>query len=169
MKNMGELIAVDSYETRLNLVRNACQRLGIANAHFLAADASELKIPPAEKVLVDAPCSGLGVLSKKPDAKWRREIEDLDALVQIQFDILKNASSLVKPGGVLVYSTCSTEPEENIDIVRRFLSENGGFSIENASQFVNPQVVHPEGFVETFPHRNGMDGSFAVRLRKAAD
>jgi len=167
MKNMGEIIAVDRYETRLNLVRNACQRLGIANAHFVAADASEIQVAPGDKVLVDAPCSGLGVLAKKPDTKWRRDVEDLEALTSIQLGILNHAASLVKPGGVLVYSTCTTEPEENAEMVTNFLSANPGFVAEDASQFVPPQVVNPQGFIETFPHRNGMDGSFAVRLRKA--
>lgn len=166
MKNVGELVAVDRYETRLNLVRLSCQRLGIANAHFITADASELRTAPADKVLVDAPCSGLGVLSKKPDAKWKRELSDLDRLVQIQTAILENAANLVKPGGVLVYSTCTTEPEENIGLVRSFLERHSEFSVENASQFVNPQLVHPDGYVETTPHRHGMDGSFAVRLKK---
>ncbi len=168
MKNIGEIVAVDRYETRLNLVKSACQRLGVANAHFITGDAAELKTQPADKVLVDAPCSALGVLSKKPDAKWKREAEDLDHLVLIQNAILSNAATLVKPGGVLVYSTCTTEPEENIDLARGFLSSHPEFAIENASQFVKPDVVHPDGYIETFPHRNGTDGSFAIRLRKSA-
>jgi 16S rRNA (cytosine967-C5)-methyltransferase len=167
MKNVGELIAIDRYETRLNLVKNACQRLGIANAHFITADASTVQIPPAEKVIVDAPCSGLGVLAKKPDSKWKREPEDLRKLVEIQRGILENAVNHVKPGGILVYSTCTTEPEENTSVVKDFISAHSEFIIENASQFVNPRVVSPEGTIETFPHKHAMDGSFAVRLRKS--
>lgn len=169
MKNIGELVAVDRYETRLNLVKNACQRLGVANAHFITADAAELQTASADKVLVDAPCSALGVLSKKPDAKWKREPEDIDHLTRIQDAILANAASLVKPGGVLLYSTCTTEPEENIAIVKSFLERHPEFSIENASQFVPPEVVHPDGYIETYPHRHGTDGSFAVRLKKRTD
>lgn len=168
MKNVGEIVAIDRYETRLNLVKSACQRLGIANAHFLAADAATVQTAPAEKVLVDAPCSGLGVLAKKPDAKWKREPEDLIKLVQTQRAILENAAKLVKPGGVLVYSTCTTEPEENFNMVTNFIAEHTEFVIESAAQFVNPKVVTPEGYVETFPHRNLMDGSFAIRLKKSA-
>jgi len=168
MKNTGEIVAVDRYETRLQLVKKACQRLGIANVHVIAADASELETPPADRVLVDAPCSGLGVLAKKPDAKWKRDPEDIGALVRIQRGILARAATLVKPGGVLVYSTCTTEPEENMELVREFLVSHPEFSVEAASAFVNPQLVHPEGYVETLPHRHGMDGSFAVRLRKAS-
>ncbi len=167
MKNVGEIVAIDRYETRLNLVRSACQRLGIANAHFVAADASTIQIAPAEKVLVDAPCSGLGVLAKKPDAKWKRELEDLVKLVQTQRAILENAAGHVKPGGVLVYSTCTTEPEENFSVVTNFLAEHSEFVIENAGQFTNSKIVTSDGYVETFPHRHGMDGSFAIRLKKS--
>jgi 16S rRNA (cytosine967-C5)-methyltransferase len=168
MKNVGEIVAVDRYETRLGLVKNACQRLGIANAHFMAADAATIQIVPAEKVLVDAPCSGLGVLAKKPDAKWKREPEDLVRLVQTQRAILENAAKHVKPDGVLVYSTCTTEPEENISLIHNFLAEHTEFSIENASKFVDSRLVTPEGFLETFPHRHLMDGSFAIRLKKSS-
>lgn len=167
MKNVGEIVAIDRYETRLNLVKSACQRLGIANAHFVAADAVTLQTAQAEKVLVDAPCSGLGVLSKKPDAKWKREPEDLTRLVQSQRAILENAAKHVKPDGVLVYSTCTTEPEENLGLIRSFLADHPEFGIENASQFVNSRLVTSDGYIETFPHRHAMDGSFAIRLKRA--
>ena len=166
MKNVGEIVSVDRYETRLNLVKNAAQRLGIANAHFVVADASSIQLPPAEKVLVDAPCSGLGVLAKKPDTKWRREPDDIRELVKLQQAILENATTLVKPGGLIVYSTCTTEPEENVDVVRSFLARHQDFSIEPAEGLVPKEVMSDGGWVETFPHRQGMDGSFAVRLRK---
>ncbi len=168
MKNLGEIIAVDRYESRLNLVKQACQRHGIANAHFVVADAAALQMPPADRVLVDAPCSGLGVLCKKPDAKWKREPSDIVNLVSVQRGILENAATLVKPGGVLVYSTCTTEPEENLGVVREFLARHPEFSVEPAQQFVHAELVHPDGYVETFPHKHGMDGSFAVRLRKSS-
>ncbi len=168
MKNVGEIVAIDRYETRLNLVKSTCQRLGIANAHFITADAATIQTAPAEKVLVDAPCSGLGVLAKKPDAKWKREPEDLIRLVQTQKAILENAAKHVKPGGVLVYSTCTMEPEENYSAVTNFLAEHSEFAVENASQFADPRIVAPEGYVETFPHRHAMDGSFAIRLKKSS-
>jgi 16S rRNA (cytosine967-C5)-methyltransferase len=166
MKNVGEIISVDKYETRLNLVKNAVQRLGISNAHFVVADAATLQVPQADKVLVDAPCSGLGILAKKPDAKWKREPEDIGDLVKLQRSILDNAATLVKPNGCIVYSTCTTEPEENTEITRDFLSTHPEFSVDPADQYVPKEVVSTAGFIETFPHRNGMDGSFAVRFRK---
>jgi 16S rRNA (cytosine967-C5)-methyltransferase len=120
-------------------------------------------------VLVDAPCSGLGTLSKKPDAKWNREKSDIDTLSELQRAILKNAAGLVKPGGVLVYSTCTTEPEENSATVEAFLASNPEFEVEHARPFVPENVVNNAGFVETFPHVHSMDGSFAARFRKRSD
>ena len=108
------------------------------------------------------------VLAKKPDAKWKREFLDVVSLVTIQEAILENAASLVKPGGVLVYCTCTIEPEENYDLIKRFIARHSEFSIEPATPFVPDAVVTSEGTIETFPHRHGMDGSFAIRLRKSS-
>lgn len=166
MKNSGEIIAVDRYETRLHLVKNACQRLGITNVHLIADDGAIIEIPPADKVLVDAPCSGLGVLSKKPDAKWQREADDIPKLVHLQKSLIENSAKLVKSGGVLVYSTCTIEPEENVDLIKEFLAQHSEFSIESASNIIHQDLVGNQGQVETFRHRHGMDGSFSVRLKK---
>ena len=166
MKNSGEIIAIDRYETRLQLVKNACQRLGITNAHLIADDGATIEIPPADKVLVDAPCSGLGVLSKKPDAKWQRDADDIPKLVILQKSLMENAAKLVKSGGVLVYSTCTIEPEENINLIKEFLIQHPEFSIESASNIIHQDLIGSEGNVETFRHKHGMDGSFSIRLRK---
>jgi 16S rRNA (cytosine967-C5)-methyltransferase len=166
MKNTGEIIAVDRYETRLNLVKNACLRLGVSNVHYLADDGAIIDIPPADKVLLDAPCSGLGVLSKKPDAKWKRDVDDIQKLVQLQHALLENAAKLVKPNGILVYSTCTIEPEEGSDLIKEFLSRHSEFSIEPANTFVHESFMGNRGQVETFQHKHGMDGSFSIRLRK---
>jgi len=166
MKNSGEIIAVDRYETRLNLVKNACQRLGITNVRIIAQDGVSIELAPADKVLVDAPCSGLGVLSKKPDAKWQRDVDDILRLVQLQKQLLTNAAKLVKSSGVLVYSTCTIEPEEGLDLIKEFLNQHPEFTIEPATNFINQDLVGNEGQVETFQHKHGMDGSFSIRLRK---
>jgi 16S rRNA (cytosine967-C5)-methyltransferase len=169
MKNEGEIIAVDRYETRLHLVEKACQRLGITNVSLIAEDAAAIQLAPADKVLVDAPCSGLGVIAKKPDAKWLREPEDIPRLADIQSRILENAAHLVKPGGILVYSTCTIEPEENIDLIKGFLLRHPEFEIDPAQSFVKPELAAANGTVETFQHEHGMDGSFCVRLKKNMD
>lgn len=168
MKNVGEIVAVDRYDTRLNLVKAACQRLGIANTHYVTADASTLETAPAEKVLVDAPCSGLGVLAKKPDARWKRDSDDIGKLTHLQASIMDNAARLVKPGGVLVYSTCTTEPEENGELVKNFLARHPEFTIESGADYVHNDLVTSQGAVETLPQKHGMDGAFAMRLRKSA-
>jgi 16S rRNA (cytosine967-C5)-methyltransferase len=167
MRNEGVVISVDKYEARLNLVQEACTRLGVTNVTLVVGDAATIELDPADKVLLDAPCSGLGVLAKKPDIKWKRDVSDILKLTQLQFVLLENAARLVKPGGVLVYSTCTTEREENQEQIARFLERHPEFHVENAKDFVNSDLVTPEGFVETFPHRHAMDGSFAVRLVKA--
>lgn len=166
MKNTGEIIAVDRYETRLNLVKNACMRLGITNVHPVAEDGAAINIPQADKVLVDAPCSGLGVLSKKPDAKWKRDVDDIPKLVDLQNSLIENAAKLVKPGGVLIYSICTIEPEEGLDLIGKFINKHIEFSIEPADKFVHQSFIGSKGQVETFQHKHGMDGSFSIRLKK---
>jgi 16S rRNA (cytosine967-C5)-methyltransferase len=169
LRGEGRIVAIDRYESRLNLVRTACKRLGVTNADFIAADAASLEVPEADKVLVDAPCSGLGTLAKKPDAKWIREAEDIQQLVELQRSILDHAALLVKPGGVLVYSTCTIEPEEDALLVQAFLQAHADFKLESAAPFVHADFVTAEGYVQTYQHVHGMDGSFSARLRKAGE
>ena len=174
LNNKGRIIAVDKYDAKIKMIRENFERLGITNTEFIQDDASEfsneaITSQKFDKILLDAPCSGLGVLSKKPDIRWKREIEDVINLSKIQIKLLENASRYVKPGGVIVYSTCTTEPEENIDIVKEFLASHPEFSIDNASKYINKDLVNEEGCIETFPHRHGIDGSFAVRLVKKSD
>ncbi len=166
MKNEGKIIAVDKYEHRLNLVKQSCERLGITNVEFIAEDATTLSVEPANKVLVDAPCSGLGVIQKKPDIKWQRELTDIKNLAKTQIELLETAEKLVKEGGVIVYSTCTIEPEENIEVVKAFIERHPEFEIEDARNYLPADVVNSDGHMETFPHKHDMDGSFAVRLVK---
>jgi 16S rRNA (cytosine967-C5)-methyltransferase len=166
MKNEGKIIAVDRYFTRLNLVRNATERLGVSIIDLLEADATTLELEPADKVILDAPCSGLGVLSKKPDIKWKRQPEDIVNLVELQRQMLENAARLVKPGGVIVYSTCTMEPEENLLQVKAFLEVHPEFEVDHAGRYLPAEVVSVHGFMETFPHKQRMDGAFAARLVK---
>lgn len=166
MQNKGEVIAVDKYEVKLGFIKAACERLGLKNVRFLVGDASSLELEPADRILLDVPCSGLGVLAKKPDLKWKRDVADIIKLSRIQRELLENAARLLKPGGVLVYSTCTTEPEENEEIIRAFLQHHPEFRLEHAGAWISSDLVNDEGFVQTLPHRHGMDGSFAARLVK---
>jgi 16S rRNA (cytosine967-C5)-methyltransferase len=117
-----------------------------------------------DRVLIDAPCSGLGTLTKKPDLKWKRDLGDIRKIVNIQYELLNKGASLVKINGSVVYSTCTIEPEENFDLIKRFLSDNPNFSIERAGANIPGTVVNEEGYVATLPHVHGVDGAFAVKL-----
>jgi 16S rRNA (cytosine967-C5)-methyltransferase len=106
------------------------------------------------------------VLAKKPDIKIKREFRDIVEVEKSQERLLENASVLLKVGGALVYSTCTIEPEENFDLIKKFLQKHPEFGIDNAMKYVNEKIVSPDGYVQTYPHRHGIDGSFAIRLVK---
>jgi 16S rRNA (cytosine967-C5)-methyltransferase len=171
MNNNGKIYAVDKYQARIRVMKDNSDRLGVTNIEFIQDDAlnftnETLLNMQFDKILLDAPCSGLGTLSKKPDIRWKREVEDIISLSALQHNLLDNAAKYVKPGGVLVYSTCTTEPEENFENVKSFLNSHPDFYLDNASKFVHKDLVSENGCIETFPHRHNIDGSFAARLIK---
>jgi 16S rRNA (cytosine967-C5)-methyltransferase len=166
MNNTGEVISVEKYPSRAELVRNAAERLGLTNIEIVAEDADRFDTAIADRVLVDVPCTGLGVLRKKPDIKLKRDVSDIPKLTELQYHLLEKAASLTKPGGILVYSTCTIEPDENEAIVQRFLENNKNFTLDDPSSFVTKSFVTPRKTVETLPHIHNMDGSFAARLKR---
>jgi 16S rRNA (cytosine967-C5)-methyltransferase len=166
MKNKGEIIAIDVYDKRLKILDENSKRLGISIIKSIAYDARTVSLDIADRVLVDAPCSGFGTLSKKPDIKWKQNWQQIEKLNQLQYEILCNASRHVKTGGVLVYSTCTIEPEENENIISKFLQSHTNFEIENANNFISSTVVNEQGFIQTLPHIHNVDGSFAARLKR---
>jgi 16S rRNA (cytosine967-C5)-methyltransferase len=172
MNDKGRIIAVDKFETKINTMKGNVQRLGINNIEFVQDDSMDLQSASLnsmlfDKILLDAPCSGLGVLSKKPDIRWKRELEDIINLSRMQKKMLSKAAEHLKPGGAIVYSTCTIEPEENSEVVKDFLSSHPDFIVDDASKYISRELVSAEGFVETFPHRHNIDGSFAARLVKS--
>ncbi len=166
MNNTGEVISVEKYVSRADLVRNSAERLGLGSIKMLTEDAHDLETKIADRVLVDVPCSGLGVLRKKPDIKLKRESTEIPKLTQIQYKLLEKAATLTKPGGILVYSTCTIEPEENDIVVQRFLENHKEFTLDDPTSFVSKDFVTPRKTVETYPHIHRMDGSFAARLKR---
>lgn len=165
MQNTGEIIALDRFESRLKILIKNLDRLHVTNVKTIAVDANDFIDPVGfDRILVDAPCSGLGTLTKKPDIKWKRYLGDIRKIVNIQLDLLKKGASFLKVGGILVYSTCTIEPEENDDIVKQFLSENPNFSIVNINEIVPGELINENGFIQILPHVHGMDGSFAAKL-----
>ncbi len=171
MGNSSEIIAVDLSQDKVQRIEENCRRLGVTTIQTRTADVAIATLDileDADAVLIDAPCSGLGTLRRHPDIRWKKSPEQIDELAQLQLQILKNVARQVKPGCVLVYSTCSTEPEENEGVVRRFLEIHPHFIIETAGDFlpfIPSSAITPEGFLQTFPHEHGIDGAFAARLK----
>jgi len=167
MDNRGRLLAFDPEPRRLATVREACARLGVTVVETLDGTAEALAPALAgacDAVLVDAPCSNLGVLRRNPEAKWRRAAVDLAAAAARQASILDAAATMVRPGGRLVYATCSLEPEENDAVVGAFLERRPGFRLDPPAGF--PIPFGPDGVLRCLPHRHGTDGFTVVRLRR---
>ncbi|HHW07955.1 MAG TPA: 16S rRNA (cytosine(967)-C(5))-methyltransferase RsmB [Clostridia bacterium] len=176
MQDRGKILAFDIHAHKLPLIKQACRRLGITSVDTHLGDARELPrlVPrPPSYILVDAPCSGLGVLGRRADARWRKQPEQLRELPELQLAILTAGGKALAPGGVMVYSTCSISPEENQVVVRRFLAENPGFVLENLQPYVpftpereEDRQLMGEGMLQLLPHVHGVDGFFMARLRK---
>ena len=167
----GQVLALDRNVRRLGLVRRAARRLGLANIAYDHVDATRPlkrlnKASAFDRVLVDAPCSGLGTLRRNVDARWRTQPGDPARLAEIQSMILGNAAALVRPGGVLVYSTCTLLPEENEAVVEAFLKSFRNFTAVSTDRLPEEvrNAVDDEGFLRCFPHRYDTDGFFAARL-----
>jgi 16S rRNA (cytosine967-C5)-methyltransferase len=163
----GEVWALDRQESRVASIETTIQRLGLHCIHVVHGDGRNYPFPmPFDRVLVDAPCSGLGVLGRRADARWRKGPEVLREMPPIQLELLHAAGQRARPGGVLVYSVCSFEPEETTGIVDRFLRSNGSFVLESAAPFLPAEVVDEQGFMSVLPHVHGCDGAFAARFRR---
>ena len=173
MGDEGIVIACDAAPGRIKLVEDNARRLHLS---CIAARSGDLRalaaaLPKADVVLLDAPCSGTGTLRRRPDAKHRKTLEQISQLVQLQAELLDVAASLVKPDGVLIYSTCSLETEENEGQIRQFVERNTAWHVATAQE--NPgalssatieSIATPEGFLQTWPHRHRCDGMFAAKL-----
>lgn len=173
MKNEGKIWAFDVDEKRLPLVSEACQRLGINIVETVNNDARLLDdyfaANKADRILVDVPCTGLGVLRRQVEARWRRKPEELEIFPKLQYEILATAARHVKSGGILVYCTCTTEPEENQQVIAKFLDEHPEFQIQDALPFLpeklrTENIVTAEGYLQIYPHLHNMDGFFAARM-----
>lgn len=165
-EDSAKIISGDINISRIDLLKKTKIRLGIDSVHLVAADAQHFPANSADKVILDAPCSGLGVLRKKPDLRWRKSEKGIQELVLLQKQLLKEAARLVKCGGRLIYSTCTITPEENEQMVSEFLHNNPQFEIPSTMNRSIPKDVTSDGFVKTWPHRHNMDGSFAAIMIK---
>jgi 16S rRNA (cytosine967-C5)-methyltransferase len=161
--------AADLSLRRLGRLRENVERLALGGAVGpVQADGRWPPFRPVDAVLLDAPCTGTGTFRRHPDGRWRVDAEQLAALVRLQRELLAAAARLVRPGGVLLYSTCSLEPEENEERVHEFLAANPGFRNEPVPDVVSSPLVSEHGFLNVLPQRHGFDGAFAARLRRSA-
>lgn len=160
------VVAADRSLARLVRVMANRERLEAANVHVIAADARFPAIRPVDVVLVDAPCTGTGTFRRHPDARWRLRVPDIAVMAEIQASLLRAAATVVAPGGLLVYSTCSLEPEENEQQVESFLRENKEWQLEPPPAGAVPAETLDAGYLRVLPQLAGSDGAFAARLRK---
>jgi 16S rRNA (cytosine967-C5)-methyltransferase len=169
MANRGRLLAIDRHAGRMRRLEAACRAMGVTIVETHAAGVEALAGETGaicDRVLVDAPCSNLGVLRRNPDGKWRRQEADLPALAAAQGTMLAAAAALVRPGGVLVYATCSLEPEENEAVVAAFRAHRPDFVPDPLPAAVPAECRTAPDVLRTWPHRHATDGFTAHRLRR---
>jgi 16S rRNA (cytosine967-C5)-methyltransferase len=170
LQDDGLIVACDVRPRRIDLLRNTIARSGSSIVRIVQADVAQ-PLPFSrgfDRVLLDAPCSGLGTLRRDPDIRWRRLEDDLPALAAVQRRMIDHAAACVSPGGRLIYATCSSEPEENDAVVDAFLASTDGFAVVDARAIegVPPAVVDPRGFLRTLPHRHGLEAFFGAVLER---
>ncbi len=166
MRNKGMITAVDRSRPRLELLAENCKRLNVKIVNPVLADNLSFTADPFERVIVDVPCTGWGNAGKHSDLRWVKTVEDVDRLHKIQSMMLDRAAKLVKPGGILVYSTCTIIRKENDEVVEQFLLRRRDFALESANEYFDSTVVSERGFLKTYPNIPGLSGAFAARLLK---
>lgn len=167
MNNQGEIIALDQYESRIKILDANLLRLGVQNVKSIVIDNLIYEDEKLfDKILIDAPCTGLGTLTKKPDIKLKRNLTDIIKLKELQMQILTKAASLLKLGGEMVYSTCSIDQDENINIIKSFLEKNKNFELIKPDSIFTNIILSDSEVVQTFPNMHKIDGAFAAKLKK---
>jgi len=175
--NRAKIWAFDLYKWRLEKLRENFQRLRLKEPEVFEGDVVELLTKlnprPFDRILIDAPCTGTGVIRKHPDIKWARNEEDFIEIPERQLRLLEGVAPFLKKGGVLVYATCSLEPEENEEVIKKFLEKHPEFQIENPGPVLEKycgrkiyELIEDGLYLKTYPHRHNLDGFFAVRLIK---
>ncbi|HYC52651.1 MAG TPA: 16S rRNA (cytosine(967)-C(5))-methyltransferase RsmB [Gemmatimonadaceae bacterium] len=167
-RRAGVVCASDLSAGRLRRVRENITRMELDNVLVYVGDARRPALRDVDLLLIDAPCTGTGTFRRHPDARWRLKTSDLAVMSSLQRDILRAASAIVKPGGILVYSTCSLETEENDTQIERFLTEHPQWRLEPPPEGSVPAEVLDAGRLRVLPQRHGVDGAFAARMRRTA-
>ena len=166
MVNTGEVVAVDKIPNKMKLLKQAADRLQLTNIKQVVTDAFRYgPVAPAyDRVLADVPCSGWGVFGRKADLRWQAN-KNIEELVKLQEKALDYAANFVRAGGILVYSTCTLNPAENEEQIKKFLQRNPKFTLVNAKEILPSDFV-VEGMFKTLPFKHDMDGAFAAKMRK---
>lgn len=173
MNDQGTIMAMDNVPAKLIRLENEARRLGVSIIRTRRSDLDRPfpsdALPPFDRILLDAPCSGLGVLRRNPDAKWSSRKADIARMAGQQARFLDHLAPLVKKNGVLVFAVCSMEPEENEGVIKTFLKNHANFAITDAQSIENKTVLPflgEDGYLRTAPHIHHMDGFFAARLQR---
>jgi len=178
MGNKGQILSFDIDTHRLKLLKENCLRLGIDIIKIINDDVRNIGkyiSGKVDRILVDAPCSGLGVLRRRVEAKWRRTQKQILEFSKLQYEILDSISKVIKHNGILVYCTCTIEPEENHQVIERFIENHSEFQLESVLPFLPEgirqikDIVSDEGFLQIYQHLHNMDGFFSVRMRKVGE
>jgi len=169
LQNTGKVLAFDIHESKLGLIKENCERLGITNVEVNTNDATKLNpelIASSDRILIDVPCSGIGIIRKKPEIKWNKTRNDLREIIQVQRDIMENAWMYLNDGGIMIYSTCTLNKEENEENIEWFLTKHKDCSIKKI--FIGKQdnlVYNRTGYLTIMPNES-MDGFFVAKLEK---
>ncbi|MBI3016432.1 MAG: 16S rRNA (cytosine(967)-C(5))-methyltransferase RsmB [Deltaproteobacteria bacterium] len=170
MKDQGEIIALDLEKEKLKPIIQNSERLGLKSIHPLHQDFLQWKTSLLfDRVLIDAPCSALGVLRRRPEAKWNRSLDQVKYLAELQLSLLLKADEVLKPQGVLVYSVCTFSPEETTAVVEKFLNQKPHFKLDSIKPYLSAACepfINPKGTLTILPSKNGMDGYFMARFVK---
>ncbi|WP_432400691.1 16S rRNA (cytosine(967)-C(5))-methyltransferase RsmB [Wukongibacter sp. M2B1] len=169
MKNKGRILSRDIHDHKLDIVRENSNRLGINIIETEKFDATILDnrlLGKADKVLVDAPCSGLGIIRRKPEIRYFKESKDILELSKLQLEILNVSSKYVKVGGTLVYSTCTIQDEENVKVLKKFLDKNDNFKLTDINKNLPEKIRSSEGVLQLYPHVSDTDGFFISKVKR---
>ncbi|MCF6137055.1 16S rRNA (cytosine(967)-C(5))-methyltransferase RsmB [Pseudalkalibacillus berkeleyi] len=178
MKNEGEITAIDLHEHKVNLIEEQIERLDLANINTITMDtrkaANLFQEGSFDRVLLDAPCTGFGVIRRKPDIKWSKQPSDIERIQKVQYELLESVARVIKPGGLLVYSTCTIEAEENGNQIERFLQEHPEFEwdvsfYDRMPTSVQPYISSTKGELQVLPQYFDSDGFYIASLRKKSN
>lgn len=173
LNGTGKVISIDLHPHKVKLIEEQVSRLKLTNVETRVCDSRKLSSffndNSFDRILVDAPCTGFGVLRRKPDIKYSKQEKDIKNLAATQIEILQSVAPLLKDGGLLVYSTCTIDQEENVEVVERFLNDNPEFTLDPILSTLLPDKLQPfikEGQVQILPHYFGTDGFYIATIRK---